>query len=685
MSVPPNATLTAVPVRELLKLTPKQLLDGLKVNMYVYFEDSVVEHLSKNEVILLRYLLELLVVAPNLPIVSKYSISKYYTNGMYASKTFNKCFKEMLKDIVAVTVKINNDNSVLDMAYSIMQEIFNAIYNEVSFELLEYVSSADIEDYLELQSDPELIEAMRRVADEKSVIAVNNTYKVLDNVMKKNYDNPIARGYIAGSINPNQIKQMLASRGYITEIDSFIFKNPVASSFVLGLNNIHDISIESRAGAKALYLSNRAVQQSEYFARELQLVTMVVEKLVFTDCGNHDYIPWFVRPESDTNKADLPNLIGTRFFNEEKGVEEPLEMSHKSLVEGKTIKLRAVHKCKLEDKRHICSACFGELSYGIHTHTNIGHYCATAITQKISQSILSTKHLTSSATSGDVVLDEVSKQFFHVKNNFNYAFRPGLIAKSKSKFKMLVSQQDAFGIKDLNPSVDMYTLNPSRVSKIESIIIVETTPDGKEKASAIAIKDNNKYGSFTVEFIYYIITSNYTLDENERYIIDLSNWCGSEPVINMPQLEYNFLALSNNIKNKFKWMKLDNVNETRESMLSDMFDLINSKLDVNIALIGVIIYAFTIMSNKERNFDIGRNADNPSLMRIEGIIGNRSLGGAYAWEKVLNWMLNPKSFYGNNAIDHPLDVLIKPNETIIDYYGGLPSVSLNTAFGIKAR
>jgi hypothetical protein len=56
-------------------------------------------------------------------------------------------------------------------------------------------------------------------------------------------------------------------------------------------------------------------------------------------------------------------------------------------------------------------------------------------------------------------------------------------------------------------------------------------------------------------------------------------------------------------------------------------------------------------------------------MKIEGILSNRSLGGSYGWERVIYTILSPGSFCGRNAVDHPLDVLICPNETILDYYG----------------
>jgi hypothetical protein len=668
-----NKTL-AVNVRELLKFKPSELLKGLKTNLNVYFDDGKVIPMTSREIILSRYVFELNLIVPELPIKSTYAVSNYYTNGIYTAKTINKCFEVILEDMVKSVSKPVNNRELMPQLYAAMYDIFNTIYNEMVYDNIQYATSIDILDFLEIQFEPELLEAMKAVEIDKNVDSVNKTYEVLDRIMHTKPElknNIIAQGYIAGTINPNQIKQMLASRGYVTEIDSNIFKYPIASSFVLGLNNIYDLAIESRAGAKALFLSNKAVQASEYFARELQLVTMIVERLVDADCGNKDYMDWFVRPKELAGKSDLSNLVGKRFLNEETGKEEIITKHHKHL-ENTVIKLRTANKCKLADKGAICTSCFGELSYGMHSHTNIGHICSTAVTQKLTQSILSTKHLTSSATSNDIKLDENARLFFNVKGKSNYAFKANLIAKARTSYKMIIQQKDAFGLKDLNPNVDVYKLNPSRISRIESIIITTQVMGDKEQWFPIMVKDTNKYGSLTYEFLDYILKNGYVLDDNDRYVIDLNNWTTTTPVITMPQLEYNFLALAKQIKAEFKYMDIvkgDRSTETPESLLQKLFDLVNTKLDINIALLEVIVYAFTVMSIKNKNYDLGRNSENEQLMRIKGVITNRSLGAGYAWEEVVSTIESPMSFYGYNGVSHPMDIMIKPNEVIKEHYG----------------
>lgn len=661
-----------VNVRELFKFRPEELLEGLKTNLKIVYEDGKALELTSREIILNRYLMEILTLVPELAIKSDYSINNYYSNGMYVAKSINKCFESMLENIIVTFIRPINDRSFLVQVFAKMYEVVNRINNEVIYTSITYSASLSIEDFLEIQMKPELLNSLKAVNNLKTNEAVQASYAVLDNIIRtdKNLvNNVIAMGYIAGTINPNQVKQMLASRGFLTEIDSSVFKYPVPFSFALGLNDLYSIAVESRSGAKALFLSNKAIQASEYFAREMQLVSMAVSNLVDGDCGNKEYIDWLVRDDSLTGKADLDNLIGQRYLNED-GKEEVITKKHTHLI-GKVIKKRSTMKCKEINKGSICTACFGELSYNVHKHTNIGHISSTTCTSQISQSILSTKHLTSSADADSISLDDTTKKFFSVKNKDGYGFRAAVLGKARSKLVLIVDQNSAFGLKDLSPDEDVRKLNPARVSRIESFILNVEHQDGKVETYPITVKNGSRYGSFTYDFLEYIAEGGYYLDEYDRYIIDLNDWTKTVAILRLPQVEFNFLALATVITSMFK-SKMENnryFKETQESLLQKVFDMINSKLNVNIALLEVIVYAFTVMN--ENNMDLGRNTKTPTVARIFDIITNRSLGSAYAWEQETKWMFSPTVFNGRNSINHLLDVLYKPEQTLLDLNGSL--------------
>ena len=669
----------AVPIREFMKFKPLDLLKGYKTNNNIMFEDGVViENMHYKEIVMTRYLLDVVMMYPELPIISKYNVSCYYTNGMFTSKSINKCFEYMIEDVVKKLFIPGKNFSELSEVHKKMYEVVNDIYNDIGYENIEYSTSSNIVDYLDIQMDDKLISAIRMVEDEKDTSdtsAINNAYKVLDGLLTsdpKYANNPIAKAYVSGMVNPNQIKQILGPRGYVTEIDGSIFKYPISSSFALGMNSIYDMAVESRSAAKALFLSNIAVQDSEYLARELQLVAMGVEKLIKTDCGSTEYINWYVRPSHDGMKSDLHNLVGKRYWNEPTKQEEVINKNNVEL-EGTTIKLRSVLKCKLKNPRHICSACMGELAYSVHDHSAVGHLCTATTTQKITQSILSTKHLTASASSNSLKLSEVATKFFNVKEGDGYAFKAGINNKATVKLSLIITQYEAFGLKDIKTVDDISKLDPTRISRISSFVIMEESKTGVEYYP-IVIKEGSKYGAFTEKFLEYIVSSDYTLDNQDRYVIDVSKWKYVSPIIKMPQIEYSFLELANEVKNMLKYIKIEadkKSKETPETLLQKLFDLINSKLDVNVALLDVMVYAFTINNMESGDYHLGRNNPKQEVADIKHIMPNRSLGGFYAWEYVAQGISSPLSFSDKQRANHPLDAMLMPNETITEYNGSI--------------
>ena len=93
----------------------------------------------------------------------------------------------------------------------------------------------------------------------------------------------------SGLVPDDQTAQSLIARGYLTDIDSTIFKKPIVS-FLDGLISLEDKAMESRSAAKALIFSGTNTADSEYFSRELQLLVSTLCRLHEGDCGSTKYL-----------------------------------------------------------------------------------------------------------------------------------------------------------------------------------------------------------------------------------------------------------------------------------------------------------------------------------------------------------------------------------------------------------
>jgi len=653
-----------IPVRRMLGFSPEDFERRLKSTVKVEYEDGVIVRHTSREMTVNRYLYTIMELIPESPILSTYSIHNYYVSGHYVGKSLNKAMEAMLKGYCNLSDPSIVSRVVIEDLYERMYMVFENVYNYIICNHLEYVASLDIRDFLEIQNEKVLLDAISAVRVDKTKESVAEAYVVLDNLICSDYrhsNNPIAKGYISGTIARDQVKQLLGPRGFVTDINGAIYKYPIASSFVLGLSDIYEMAAESRSGAKAIYMSTKAIQTSEYFAREMQLGTMHIESLVDGDCGNKEFLEWRV------SEDDLPNLNGKHYFDN--GVERVVSVDDTALI-GELIHLRSVNRCKVPNKRHICTACFGKMYINVPRHFNLGHVAVTTPTADFSQKLLSTKHLTFSASSETIHTDGAMKEFFITKANDPrgvFAFRANALNKKKTVYRLHVPQDQGRGIKDLVGS-DVSKVNLVRISSL-STIYISIEDNAGTRTETLPIKQGSRCGALSVPFLEYVQKYGYTIDEYDRLTIDLSGWMPGVPIIAMPQVEFNYLDMVKLVKGLFRG--IDSTVETPEAMVHKLYNMINNKLTINIALLEVIVAAFTVEDPNHGKYGLGRGTDVAVPVRTADLLTKRSLGGALAWESVKSTLGSAYGYYGRNNVNHPLDVLLKPNEVLLKERGKL--------------
>lgn len=105
-----------------------------------------------------------------------------------------------------------------------------------------------------------------------------------------------------------------------------------------------------------------------------------------------------------------------------------------------------------------------------------------------------------------------------------------------------------------------------------------------------------------------------------------------------------------------------NIATTPDSALIDLFDLVNEKLVVNIAVLEVVLYGSMVVSIKDGDYSLPKpwTSKNLGVMRMS--MQNRSLSAAFAYEGHRELLVNPASYIKTNRMDHPFDGLLLPQE-----------------------
>lgn len=697
-----------IKAKKLLTLSTKRIRDGLRTNAIIVFDDGIEKPLSYREIIANRYVWEVLNLFPNVPILSNFDITNYYVNGSYVANTFNKTYEAIIAYLIDNVFDVNTPATVMQSIWKVIQDTFNDIYNEVVFSNLSYITNLDITEFLQIATDPRLVKTMRDVTKVNindgiaTSQAIDDTYKMLDTIVRDGSypNNKLVRGYLSKTMKLESLRQILASRGKITNLSGELYKHPIASSFTLGMYGIHEVLIESQTGAKALKTTSSSISDSEYLARKIQLAAGNAIRAVKGDCGNPTYIDWYVAPpiksQDENMKGHLQFLVGKWYFDPVDGIEKCIKATDTHLT-GTTIKLRVAYGCKHMDRRCICSKCLGRIFYSLPPSTHLGHFSTTSFSQKVTQGMLSTKHNTASADSSPIVINPAARKDFEpksdsttlvcLKKRFEVKDEDDHIYRFDNKKDFTSYIKVASGsfrcLADITPNTDIKRFSPFNVSYLSEMYLVKTNKStGEVLEIPVEIKKAKSFGSFTIEFLTHIQQTNYTLDEEEYIHIPLEGWDYSKPIIVIKDVEFNYANFISNINRLFgskvlststagrKKVVVDDDNDsvfnitTQEGFLYRLFTEVNSMLSVNIAHLEVITAAFSVDNYETGNYGIAHGSPTASIRNIKTILFNRSCGGIYAYQEHLNSMLNPKTFDLENNVDHIMDVFLTPNETV---------------------
>lgn len=656
--------------KSLLQYRTRELWEMLTGEFTLHFDDGEVSTNYK-EVLFSSYVWDLLREFPISSMKKAYFIQDSLDKGNYRANTHLKMLSEVVWDVYREHVFSHNQTKEGEWEFRKylrrrVAEIYNLIYNDLSLRLEEYVTSLDILDLIEVSDHPKIKKANESVIPTQK--SINKVYDAIQSVLNDPESlpgNAVGKIIRSGNANPGQINQCLGPRGFVTDIDSNIFRNPVLTSYLRGVHKMHDSLIDSRLAAKSLIFSKKPLQQAEFFSRRLQLMNQVVRNLHFRDCGSKHYLQWHVRGphESEGHKlpGDLKNLRGAWYVKED-GTEDWIRGDEKELI-GQTINLRNPIYCQDADRLGICSKCFGQLSFSTFKDCNIGQYSWTFVAEKSTQSVLSVKHYDGSSVVDSIYITEDLKEYLKVSaGGSSYLLSEKLQGK---RVKLILHPENAEGINDIKKVSDIRKLNITRVTSTDEIGI-EITDDIDSSLVSVPIGMRGRRGSFTYDFLNFVKEKGFSVNIKHNYVFDLEGWDWTKPFMVLPlkhyDMGYHSMLISHMIESSIDQMKIRDTDVSVDAFLTEFFDLVNTKLSVNIAPLSVVVLGIMVVSAMDENYSLPRGYTDSGLGVMRRIMSRRSLSALLAYQGQRDAIKDPISYIGQNRISHPFDDIVMPEE-----------------------
>ena len=532
--------------RTLLEIPTEELWHTLTGSLIIKFDSDEELEVDYRSILYSSYSWDLFREFPDTLILPKHILHSILKGKRLSSDTHLVLLGEVMWSVYDTylprKLKLGIDEiDFRDYLAKKVYQITNLMYNDLTYKLEAYVTSLDITDFIEVLNHPRIKEANKTVKPTQE--SIDSTYKEITDVIMSSTElpnNPLSLASRSKLVSLQQLLQCVGPRGYLTDTNSQLFKNPVLVGYATGMRKFHDSFIESRSAAKSLIFSKSPLQQAEYFSRRLQLMTENVQHLHPGDCGSTEYLIHRVRPpiniKGETKRpGDLKLLVGKYYLDEETNTLKIIGIDDTHLI-GKTLKIRSVNHCMCPDPIGICSVCFGQLSLSVTEGSNIGQMCSTSLAQKSSQKVLSVKHLDGSSVVDGIILSQRDRLFLKVAEDDNsYCLADKLIGKN---IILMFNPNEVNNLTDIMEVLDVGDLNITRVSEVTTIGIKNTDGD-TITIEAIEVCIGQRLASISLELLRYIRINGWDIDEKGNYCINMKDWDFKKEILTLPLRHYN--------------------------------------------------------------------------------------------------------------------------------------------------
>ena len=665
--------MTPIHIRDLLYLDDAAL-QQLPTRHTIQFDNGETAEVFRNTTRYSALFWTVLKHYPNTQILPKHHISVVLNGEELNTSSHRKLATNILQSVVRDYNLLHPEQKepllqALTKAQSDAQRVL-AVITEPD------VISLDILDFIQISSHPDFVALRERArAGQTTISFAYEQAEKLIRTLPIFDDNNLAKAVRSNMVRINQVMQCVLFRGYPSEVDGTIYPHANWSNYTRGNRSFYQLVSDSRTAAKSHYYAGSALEDSEYNARKFQLFSMVLERIHYEDCGSTNYTPWMVRGECfDESGAleysgDLPRLIGKYYCEERGGPLKVIKGTEKNLI-NRMIYLRSVHKCKHKDPHAVCHVCMGEMSHNFSKYHNVGHLSSTTLTRILTQSVLSFKHVNTSSKTAKILLAEAERRFLNSGKDGSaiYLNRP----QEGYRVFLSVMRDQVPGLLDLDKLSDLSQVSLTRISSITDIKIRIVTPDGEIVEDLLKTRVKSEGTMMSRDFLVHVAKHGWVIESDNNFQFDMTTWDFDQALLVAQNKEESVVDLvgevekivqSNQDLHKQRLVK----ENAPDIVLTELFEKVNNKFNVNIICFEVIIYG--LMCASTTSFALSRNAKKPVLGISRLLTIHRSAGSMMAFQEHKSAIFSPGYRYLGYRPDSPMDVFLAPQEVIEAYYG----------------
>lgn len=563
-----------------------------------------------------------------------------------------------------IDVSTNHVHPLATIAQTELKVIELQINSAIRY-LEEHAMSIDAEDYYQLHSHPRIKAArdkMRAIceSDVQSIEkyhAICEAYSEFDSTIYAGMDDEFLYNGLTGlfrcaSTKLTQLHQGCVARGFESEVNSNFYAEPVLASFFEGLKDPYSFNGETRSGAKAAMYTGDIMGDTEYLHRLVQMVAASFQRIHLMDCGST------VTYDFKVEEKYLPYIVGK--YHLEDGVVKEITKKDPSLI-GKTLKFRFPAGCAVADRGGCCQVCCGAVSKALAHGVNAGHTAGTKTMGTGSQKVLSVKHDDLGSLGNSMRISKVMETFLHLSpNGREVIYNPKGNMVVRWKMNMCPNLPDIYSY-----TGDTAKLNIPEFSKVGQISFFEISNEFDAIEATDFVGSAAEVVNFSPEFLNWLREDRQRLqmgryNRTAYYSVDLSRFPKGTPMFITPFKHFDMIDQHKMTKaflystRKSEVVKLTDFS-TFGAAANAALDITMDKLGINLSVLEMTIYAFTVSSIEDRDYRPVRHSNACQFLPMDELYLVRSIAPKLIAERQIELLKSPLAVTVDNRLPHPYD------------------------------
>lgn len=529
-----------------------------------------------------------------------------------------------------------NDNSLKALTQIWLN--VNRLYNFTIRNHGKYQQSVDIISLCQLIEEEPQIKALAdivfddklgtKIAEERFNVASAELIRLLKTrgALK---NNPLLNFMEPGCLKAVQIPQVLLAYGPRSDLDDTMAPHSISQSSLQGLRTPADYATEYLGAKKAMYNNKSMIEKTQYYARKMRLACEAFRRYYATDCGNRLTVPTVL------HKAWLMNYVDKVIIDRGKRVILTPDMLAK--YSDKTVDMISLTTCRHTDG--FCEHCAGRGNYEagnfIPKQIHVGQLASTNTNSKVSQNVLSTKHLIKTKSKVYQVPDGARKYFFH--SNECLLWSP--TSKHELKKCFIRIERSALGpITDLShdedvPDAECYSqMIDFEILDAQGIPVDQVT---------IATEDFVPY--LSAEALHYMRLNYAKLEiDNDTITIPLSKFDWNQPFFKYVVVNDDMIAFVKRYQEFFN--RHLSSHTSIASAIQAATNIIYARTPINIFWIEIIIRAFMVTDDDNAAIPRVTDIDHVKFGTMDTVCSSRALSTKLAFEALGSYFSTPSTF-----------------------------------------